>query len=120
MGHVQRFGSISQVDVKKGKRVPGKPAGLNRDGTASDGPLCSVCRRWHPATCATVSNGTLSLLAKILTWIHPLHSVWKTHGTIIVVNSKRTWYDVAIRIRSVGVESVSSPSGICYDGVSGD
>lgn len=100
--------------------MPGKPAGLNCDGTTPDGPLCSVGGRWHPATCATVSNGTPSLLAKILTWIHPLHSVWITRGTIIVVNSKRTRYDAAIRIRSVGVEIVSSPSGICYDGVSGD
>jgi hypothetical protein len=62
--HVWRFGTIAQVDIHEGRRVARIPSWLYCNGTTSDRPLSSVCRRCQSATYESESVGKLFAQAK--------------------------------------------------------
>lgn len=93
VGHVDGDGAVAEIDIEEGSGVALKPAGLDGDGAAANGPERAILRGRHAAA-----------------WINPLHAVW-----ICIV-----WaLDEALSLDDgpVGVEVVSSPAGICNDGV---
>lgn len=53
------------------------------------------------------------------TWVHPLHSVGKAVGSIIVIDTQRPGNNARVcwRCGSVGVDVVSSPGWVHYNGM---
>lgn len=95
---VRPIGSEAHVDVKKGCGVALEPSWLECERTACRRPICPVLCNAHTAACDRNVSQTHSIEGKrqLLTWIHPLHAIGKC---------------------VVGDQVVSSPSGICDDGV---
>jgi len=93
VGHVDWDGSVAEVDIEESSGMALKPAGLYSDGPAADGPKGAVLRRRHAAA-----------------RINPLHPIW-----ICIVGA----LDEALSLDDspVRVEVISSPAGICNDGV---
>lgn len=117
-------GAEAHVDVEEGRGVALEPAWLEGECAARRGPVCAVCCCWVATAwegnmpCQLICSGLamahneagvepVSLRreervcdsgswGKRLTWVHPLH---------------------AERECVVGNEIVTSPSGICEDGV---
>lgn len=58
---------------------------------------------------------------RVLTWIHPLHAVGETDGSVFaIIDSYRSGGNRAVLIGTVGVQVVSSPAGVGDDDVGGD
>jgi hypothetical protein len=51
---VERLVAVAHVEVELGKGMAGEPAGLDRDGTAFEGPFGAVAGHGHAAACGVM------------------------------------------------------------------
>jgi hypothetical protein len=114
---VQWLIAIAHVEVELSHLMPRKPPRLKCDGAAGERPKGSVSRCGHAAACCAVSSRPLHCDNTRRTWIHPLHSIGKSIGSIFVVDSDRAGFNSWVRVRrgSVGEDVVSSPARVRDD-----